>query len=87
MPLHAAPPKGWAKHLSPFLGGLLYTPLPSPLTPYKEKADSPTCLLSKQETVACSPSLLPQQGPLQSLPEFLGWPLTNSFKEAKSPGQ
>ena len=71
-PLHSTLPKGWANHLS-------HASCPAPghtptLTPYKEPArPAPPC---------CS------RGPSKALPEFLVWPLINSYclGKVKNPG-
>ena len=59
-PLHTAPPKGWAEHLSHPSGPIPgHTPT---LTPYEESA-RPPFREQARESVACSCSLWLQQGP------------------------
>ena len=60
-PLHTAPPKGWAKHLS---HPSSQTPGQTPsLTPYKEQACCPLRSRQARELVVCSRCPLLQQGP------------------------
>ena len=76
-PLHTAPPKGWADHLS---HPSSRSPGPSPtFTPYKEPAPYPCLRERAREPVTSSRPPCGRRGPSRALPEFLPRPLISFY--------